>query len=126
MRPWSASAPATSALARAFTAELAKRRRSRQPDAHYTACMRATAAIAATASLFILVNSLFGLGGQMLKHGPAMFGGAMAEALPLLVAVVIGGQIGSLMAVRVLPLKWIRWLTAALVLVVGVRLLSGV
>ncbi len=83
-------------------------------------------AIAATASLFILVNSLFGLGGQMLKHGPAMFGGAMAEALPLLIAVVIGGQIGSLMAVRVLPLKWIRWLTAALVLVVGVRLLSGV
>ena len=36
-----------------------------------------------------------------------MFAGAMVDALPLLIAVVIGGQIGSLMAVRVLPLKWI-------------------
>lgn len=79
--------------------------------------------IAATASLFILVNSAFGLAGQLAKNGPAMFGGAMAEALPLLLAVVIGGQIGSLMALRILPVKWIRWLTAALVFVVGVRLL---
>ncbi|MEM7779948.1 MAG: sulfite exporter TauE/SafE family protein [Pseudomonadota bacterium] len=82
-------------------------------------------AIAATASLFILVNSVFGLAGQMAKNGPAMFGGAMAESLPLLLAVVIGGQIGSLMAVRVLPMRWIRWLTALLVAVVGVRLLWG-
>ena len=83
-------------------------------------------AIAATASLFILVNSLFGLGGQLLKHGPEMFAGTMHEALPLLIAVAVGGQIGSLLAVRFLPLKWIRWLTAALVAVVGVRLLAGV
>ena len=83
-------------------------------------------AIAATASIFILVNSLFGLAGQMAKHGPAMFGGAMVEALPLLIAVVVGGQIGSLMAVKLLPLRWIRWLTAALVTIVGVRLLVGV
>lgn len=78
--------------------------------------------IAATASLFILVNSAFGLAGQLLKNGPAMFAGAMVEALPLLLAVVVGGQIGSLMAVRVLPGQWIRWLTAALVFVVGARL----
>ncbi|MBV7259785.1 sulfite exporter TauE/SafE family protein [Erythrobacter crassostreae] len=81
-------------------------------------------AIAATASLFILINSLFGLAGQLLKQGPGAFGGAIGAALPLLVAVAIGGQIGSLMAVKVLPKRWIRWLTAALVLVVGVRLLS--
>ncbi|UAB79741.1 sulfite exporter TauE/SafE family protein [Erythrobacter sp. SCSIO 43205] len=81
--------------------------------------------IAATASLFILVNSAFGLAGQLAKNGPAMFAGAMAEALPLLLAVVIGGQIGSLMALRVLPVRWIRWLTAALVFIVGVRLLAG-
>lgn len=79
--------------------------------------------IAATASLFILVNSAFGLVGQLLKNGSAMFAGAMVEALPLLLAVVVGGQIGSLMAVRLLPKKWIRWLTAALVLFVGLRLL---
>ena len=81
--------------------------------------------IAATASFFILVNSMFGLAGQLAKNGPAMFSGAMVEALPLLLAVVVGGQIGSLMAVRVLPVKWIRWLTAALVFVVGVRLVAG-
>jgi len=82
--------------------------------------------IAATASLFILMNSLFGLAGQMLKNGPGLFGTALGAALPLLVAVVIGGQIGSLLAARLLPPKWIRWLTALLVLVVGVRLLAGV
>lgn len=79
--------------------------------------------IAATASLFILVNSLFGLAGQLLKNGPGAFGSAIGASLPLLIAVVIGGQIGSLLAVRLLPPQWIRWLTALLVLVVGVRLL---
>ena len=79
--------------------------------------------IAATASLFILVNSLFGLGGQMLKNGPEAFATAFGASLPLLIAVVVGGQIGSLLAVRVLPVRWIRWLTALLVMVVGVRLL---
>lgn len=82
--------------------------------------------IAATASLFILMNSLFGLIGQMLKNGPGLFGTALGAALPLLVAVVIGGQIGSLLAARLLPPEWIRRLTALLVLVVGVRLLAGV
>ncbi len=82
-------------------------------------------AIAATASFFILINSLFGLIGQLLKQGPAAFGGAVGAALPLLLAVAIGGQIGSLMAVKFLPGRVIRWLTAALVMVVGVRLLVG-
>lgn len=82
--------------------------------------------IAATASLFILVNSLFGLAGQMFKTGPDLLGQALGAALPLLVAVVIGGQIGSLLAARLLPAHWIRWLTALLVAVVGARLLAGV
>lgn len=80
-------------------------------------------AIAATASFFILINSLFGLAGQLLKQGPGAFGGAVGAALPLILAVAIGGQIGSLMAVKILPKRWIRWLTAALVSMVGVRLL---
>jgi uncharacterized protein len=79
--------------------------------------------IAATAALFILVNSLFGLAGQLLKNGPERFGEAIAFGLPLLVAVAVGGQIGSLLATRYLPLKAIRWITAALTIYVGARLL---
>ena len=82
-------------------------------------------AIAATASLFILINSLFGLAGQLLKQGPAAIGGAVGASLPLLIAVAVGGQVGSLLAVRVLPVRWVRWLTAALVILVGARLLLG-
>ena len=82
-------------------------------------------AIAATASLFILINSAFGLLGQLLKQGPGAIGGAVGAALPLLIAVAIGGQVGSLLAVRVLPVRWVRWVTAALVILVGARLLIG-
>jgi uncharacterized protein len=81
--------------------------------------------IAAAASLFILINSLAGLIGQLLKTGPARFGEALSGALPLIVAVVIGGQIGSFLALRYLPAQAIRWLTAALTGWVGIRLLFG-
>lgn len=81
--------------------------------------------IAATAALFILVNSLFGLGGQLAKNGTDRFGEALAFGLPLLLAVAIGGQLGSLLAVKILPLRAIRWLTAALTIWVGARLLLG-
>lgn len=83
-------------------------------------------AIAATASLFILVNSLFGLVGQLGKNGFGMLGAAANTGLPLMLAVVVGGQIGSLFAVRLFKPHLIRWLTAALTIVVGVRLLLGV
>jgi uncharacterized membrane protein YfcA len=80
-------------------------------------------AIAATASVFILVNSLFGLAGQLVKQGPGVLGSVVDAALPLLIAVAVGGQVGSLLAVRVLPVRWVRWLTAVLVIFVGARLL---
>ena len=83
-------------------------------------------AVAATASLFILVNSLFGLAGQLLKNGPDRLEEAIATGLPLLIAVVIGGQIGSLLALRVFPESTIRALTAALTIFVGGRLLLAV
>ena len=82
-------------------------------------------AVAATAALFILVNSLFGIAGQLIKNGFDRIGEAVALGLPLLVAVAVGGQVGSLLAVRVLPQAAIRWLTAALTIWVGARLLSG-
>ncbi|MDP3674338.1 MAG: sulfite exporter TauE/SafE family protein [Novosphingobium sp.] len=81
--------------------------------------------IAATASLFILINSLAGLAGQLAKSGPERFGEALGGGLPLLIAVVIGGQIGSFLALRFLPGQVIRWLTAALTGWVGIRLLWG-
>lgn len=79
--------------------------------------------IAATASLFILINSVAGLFGQLAKSGPERFGAALAGGLPLLLAVVVGGQIGSYLALRHLPAQVIRWLTAALTGWVGLRLL---
>lgn len=82
-------------------------------------------AIAATASLFILVNSMFGIAGQLLKSGTGLLGAAVYEGLILLLAVAVGGPIGSLMAVKFLPRRIIRWLTAALVVWVGARLLMG-
>ena len=79
-------------------------------------------AIAATASFFILINSIAGLTGQILKGGEGRFLVAISQSLPLLVAVAIGGQIGSLMAFKVLPSRGIRRLTAVLVAVVAIRL----
>lgn len=80
-------------------------------------------AIAATASLFILVNSLFGLAGQMLKGGEGRFLAAVDFGFPLIVAVAVGGQIGSLLALKFLPQRGIRWGTALLTAWVGLRLL---
>ncbi|MFM5884522.1 MAG: sulfite exporter TauE/SafE family protein [Novosphingobium sp.] len=81
--------------------------------------------IAATTSLFILINSVTGLVGQLAKNGPERFGEALTGALPLLVAVVLGGQLGSVLALRFLPERVIRWLTAALTIWAGSRLLLG-
>ena len=81
--------------------------------------------IAATASLFILINSIAGLVGQLAKSGAARFAEALGWALPLLLAVVVGGQIGSWLALRFLPATLIRRLTALLTGWVGLRLLLG-
>lgn len=79
--------------------------------------------IAATASLFILINSIAGLVGQLVKNGPERFGEALGGALPLVLAVILGGQLGSLLAQRLLPERVIRWLTAALTIWAGSQLL---
>lgn len=79
--------------------------------------------IAATASLFILINSIAGLVGQLVKNGPERFGEALGGALLLVLAVILGGQLGSLLAQRLLPERVIRWLTAALTIWAGSQLL---
>lgn len=76
--------------------------------------------IAATASFFILVNSIFGLVGQFWS-GRFQFDATFV--LPLLAAVLIGGQVGSRLSVFQLRQLQVRWLTAVLVLYAGVNIL---
>jgi hypothetical protein len=92
------------------------------PLLHFTRWANARA-IAATTSLFILINSLSGLAGQLAKNGTGAFSAALSDALPLLIAVVLGGQLGSLLALRWLPERVIRMLTAALTIWAGGQLL---
>lgn len=74
--------------------------------------------VAATASAFIFLNSLAGLSGQIAK-------GISAEIFdywPLFIAVVIGGQIGSRVGIRV-PHALIQRATAILILIISGNLL---
>ena len=79
--------------------------------------------IAATASVFILVNSVAGLGGQLMKSGWGIGGETILAYWPLFLGVLVGGQIGSILASKALPEIWIRRLTALLILYVAMRLL---
>tara|TARA_R110000868_G_scaffold19941_14_gene85103 strand:- start:4563 stop:5330 length:768 start_codon:yes stop_codon:yes gene_type:complete len=81
--------------------------------------------IAATASVFILVNSIAGLGGQLMKSGLSSGAEAVIAYWPLFLGVLLGGQIGSILASKTLPEIWIRRLTALLILYVAVRILWG-
>jgi len=79
--------------------------------------------IAAACSLFILVNSVSGLLGQLMKLSDSA---ALSLALPywpLLPAVFIGGQIGSWMASKQLNPVYLKRLTAVLILYVAIRLI---
>lgn len=77
--------------------------------------------IAATASLFILVNSIAGLVGQLMKLGPAA-PAAASDWWPLALAVLVGGQIGSWAGLKLLPESVVRRLTGVLILYVALRL----
>ncbi len=79
--------------------------------------------VAATASLFILVNSLAGLGGQLTKLGTEAQILLDTGYLVLPVAVLLGGQLGSRIGATVLPVAPIRRLTGLVVLIVAIRLL---
>jgi uncharacterized membrane protein YfcA len=79
--------------------------------------------IAATASSFILANSIAGLAGQLLKQQDVWSVKDWLDMWPLFLAVLIGGQLGSRAASSHMPQVWIRRMTAVLVLYVAVRLL---
>lgn len=76
--------------------------------------------IAATASLFILVNSISGLFGQMAKPD---FQIDWKFTVPLLIAVFLGGQLGSRIGAVKLSALWVRRATALLIFYIGVQLL---
>ena len=77
--------------------------------------------IAATASFFILVNSLSGLIGQWFQ---SKFSIDLNFAWPLLLAVFIGGQIGSRISVKQLSPLMIKKITALLIMLVSIKILN--
>lgn len=76
--------------------------------------------IAATASMFILVNSIAGLIGQAALND---FSISWNVVIYLLIAVFLGGQIGSRITITYLKAETIRRITAILIAVVAVRIL---
>ncbi len=78
--------------------------------------------IAATASLFILVNSIAGLSGQLLKLGGSGTLPDVAAYWPLALAVIVGGQIGSFAGTKVLSPVLVKRATGVLILYVAGQL----
>jgi len=73
---------------------------------------------AAAAALFIIVNSAAGLSGQLSK---GIYLDTMV--IPLVVAVILGGQIGSRLGAYRLRVGGVRQLLAVLILFVSIRLI---
>jgi uncharacterized protein len=80
--------------------------------------------IAAFASLYILINSTAGIGGQLLKTGTSALDGLFVSYWPMLAAVFIGGQIGGMLGMRLFSQTIMRRMTALLVGYVAVRLIG--
>jgi uncharacterized membrane protein YfcA len=78
-------------------------------------------AIAGTCAVFILANSISGLAGQLAK-GAGGVGVILAAYWPLFPAVLAGGLIGSTLGSSRLDPKYVRILTALLILYVAARL----
>ena len=75
--------------------------------------------IVTTASLFILINSLLGIIGQLTKN-------VVISEIPnywfLLLAVLIGGQVGNFLNLKIFPTHILALITAGLVLFVAIRM----
>ena len=75
--------------------------------------------IAATASLFIFCQSAAGLAGQLTRNAAI----GWSSVLPLLAAVLLGGQIGARWSAGWFPQKTVRNLTAVLEFYAGITIL---
>ena len=75
--------------------------------------------IVTTASLFILINSISGIIGQLTKN--AVFD-EISNYWYILVAVLIGGQIGNFLNLKIFPTRILVLITALLVIFVAARM----
>ena len=79
--------------------------------------------IAALCSFFILVNSLAGLAGQLVKNGAGVIPDIAVYAAPLVVAVLLGGFLGSRVLLERLSHDRLRKITSLLIIFVATYLL---
>ena len=75
--------------------------------------------ITSSASLFILINSIFGIAGQLTKDQAL---DQIISYWPLFLTVIVGGQIGSLLNIKFLSNKILALLTSFLVIFVAIRM----
>jgi len=75
--------------------------------------------IVTTASLFILINSVSGIIGQLTKNAVLV---EIQNYWYLLIAVLIGGQVGNFLNLKIFPVRILALVTAALVLLVAIRM----
>ena len=75
--------------------------------------------IVTAASVFILINSLSGIVGQLTKNQVLE---QLLNYWPLLLAVLVGGQIGNFLNIKILPTKILALITSSLVLFVAARM----
>ena len=75
--------------------------------------------ITSTASIFILIDSVFGVAGQLTKDVVLY---DFLEYWHLLLVVLIGGQIGSFLNIKLLSNKTLALLTSLLVIIVATRM----
>jgi uncharacterized membrane protein YfcA len=75
--------------------------------------------ITSSASLFILINSIFGIAGQLTKDQVL---NQVITYWPLFLSVLIGGQIGSILNIKFLSNKILALITSFLVIFVAIRM----
>ena len=75
--------------------------------------------IATAASLFILINSIFGVAGQLTKN---IVFEEFLNYWPLFACVLGGGQIGNLLNIKFLSNKTLTIITSMLVIFVSIRM----
>ena len=75
--------------------------------------------ITTTVSVFILINSIFGIFGQITKDINLH---EITNYLYLLIAVFIGGQIGNFLNIKIIPTRILALITSLLVIFVAARM----